>query len=288
MDMNIQKYMAFIKTVEYGSFTKAAEALYYSQSAISRMINDLEKEWNLSLLERSRAGVRLTSDGLNLLPYIKNLCDEYYKLQSQVDELNNLDSGLIRIGTVSSVSIYWLPNIIKKFREDYPNIKYELLVGDYTEIEEWLLDGRVDIGFLSLPTHPDLETVLLEKDELLVILPENHSLATYDVFPVTSLCENSFILSEKGARTEISEIFKKNNISPKVDFTTWENDAVMSMVEKGLGISILPELTLKRIPYRILIKPLDVPEYRNIGVALRNKETSSLVTKKFMEYLKYR
>jgi DNA-binding transcriptional LysR family regulator len=63
VDMNIQKYLAFIKTVEYGSFTKAAEILSYSQSGISRMINDLEKEWKVSLLERGRSGVKLTSDG---------------------------------------------------------------------------------------------------------------------------------------------------------------------------------------------------------------------------------
>ena len=84
MDMNILKYMAFIKTVEYGSFTKAAEILNYSQSGISRMINDLEKEWNVILLERSRAGVRLTSDGTKLLPYAKGVCEEYQKLQMQI------------------------------------------------------------------------------------------------------------------------------------------------------------------------------------------------------------
>lgn len=81
MDMNIQKYMAFIKTVEYGSFTKAAEILNYSQSGISRMIGDLENEWKVTLLERGRAGVKLTSDGLKLLPFVKNVCNEYNKLQ---------------------------------------------------------------------------------------------------------------------------------------------------------------------------------------------------------------
>lgn len=81
MDMNIQKYMAFIKTVEYGSFTKAGEILNYSQSGISRMIGDLENEWKVTLLERGRAGVKLTSDGLKLLPFVKNVCNEYNKLQ---------------------------------------------------------------------------------------------------------------------------------------------------------------------------------------------------------------
>ena len=81
MDMNIQKYMAFIKSVEYGSFTMAAEILNYSQSGISRMIGDLENEWKVILLERGRAGVKLTSDGLKLLPFVKNVCNEYNKLQ---------------------------------------------------------------------------------------------------------------------------------------------------------------------------------------------------------------
>lgn len=129
MDMNVQKYLAFVKTVEYGSFTKAAERLNYSQSGISRMINDLEKEWKISLLERSRSGVRLTSDGLTLLPYAKNVCAEYEKLQAQVDEINGLQSGIIRIGTFSSVATHRLPNIIKRFQTDYPNIDYEPVVG---------------------------------------------------------------------------------------------------------------------------------------------------------------
>lgn len=92
MDMNLQKYMAFVKTVETGSFTKAALALRYSQSGISRMIADLESEWGVSLLERGRGGVRLTSDGLRLLPYAKSVLLEYQKLQAQLGELSGLQT----------------------------------------------------------------------------------------------------------------------------------------------------------------------------------------------------
>lgn len=288
MDANIQKYMAFIKAVEYGSFTKAAEALAYSQSGISRMIGDLEKEWKVSLLERDRAGVRLTSDGIKLLPYAKSVCNEYQKLQMQVDDLNGLQSGLIRIGTFSSVATHWLPNVIKEFQKDYPNIDYELLLGDYTEIENWIQEGRVDCGFLRLPTQPDLESIFLAKDKLLVILPENHPLADCERFPVKALENDPFMLLEKSAKAEISKIFERWNITPKVHFTTWDDYAIMSMVESGLGISILPELILKRIPYHIVIKELDVPAYRNIGLVMRDQKTVSIAVKRFMEYLKYR
>ncbi len=272
MDMNIQKYMAFIKTVEYGSFTRAAEMLNYSQSGISRMINDLEKEWKVILLERGKSGVKLTSDGMKLLPHAKNVCMEYEKLQMEVAELNGLQSGLIRIGTFSSVATHWLPNIIKEFQKSYPGIDYELLLGDYMEIEEWISEGRVDCGFLRLPTHTEFETIFLEQDRLLAILPENHSLAHFEKIPVAALCDEPFMLLEKGAKAEISEIFERCNLTPKVHFTTWDDYAIMSMVESGLGISILPELILKRIPYRIVAKELDVSAYRKIGLALRSKK----------------
>lgn len=195
MEMNIQKYLSFVKTVEYGSFTKAAEMLNYTQSGISRMIADLEKEWNVTLLERRKTGVKLTSDGMKLLPYVKNVCEEYGRLQAEVGELNGLQSGLIRIGTFSSVATHWLPSIIKAFQHDYPNIDYELLLGDY---------------------------------------------------------------------------------------------AVMSMVESGWGNAILPQLILKRVPYNILAKELDVPAYRDIGLVLKSRKNASAAVKKFIKYLRYR
>ena len=96
------------------------------------------------------------------------------------------------------------------------------------------------------------------------------------------------MLLEKGAKAEVSQIFEKYNLTPKVHFTTWDDYAIMSMVESGLGISILPQLILKRVPYKIIARELDVPAYRNIGLALKNKNTASLAVKRFMDYLQYR
>ncbi|BCI61450.1 LysR family transcriptional regulator [[Clostridium] leptum] len=288
MDTNIQKYMSFVKTVEYGSFTKAAEKLHYSQSGISRMIGDLEKEWKVVLLERGKSGIKLTSDGLKLLPYAKSLVTEYEKLQMQVDELNGLQSGLIRIGTFSSVATHWLPNIIREFQKDYPNIDYELLLGDYTEIEGWIQEGRVDCGFLRLPTHPELKTIFLEQDKLMAVFPEHHPLTAYEKVPVAALCDEPFLLLEKGGKAEVSEIFDRCNLTPKIHFITWDDYAIMSMVESGLGISILPQLILKRVPYKITAKELNLPAYREIGLALKDQKTASLAVKRFLDYLQYR
>jgi DNA-binding transcriptional LysR family regulator len=96
------------------------------------------------------------------------------------------------------------------------------------------------------------------------------------------------MLLEKGAKAEISEIFERFNLYPKVHFTTWDDYAIMSMIESGLGISILPQLILKRVPYRIVSKELDIPAFRNIGIAYRDRNRTSLAVKKFLEYLQYR
>ncbi|QED49563.1 LysR family transcriptional regulator [Cytobacillus dafuensis] len=286
--MNIQKYMAFVKAVEYGSFTRAAEALNYTQSGISRMINDLESEWGVLLFERGRAGITLTSDGLKLLPQLKRVCNEQAMLMMQVEDLHDMKSGIIRIGTFSSVATHWLPNMIKIFKKDYPNIDFELLLGDYLEIENWIIEGRVDFGFLRLPTKAEIETIFVEQDRLLVVIPEDHPLVNCDKFPINELLNSPFMLLEKGAKAEISEIFEQYQISPQVHFTTWDDYAIMSMVENGLGISILPELILQRIPYQIIAKELEVPAFRNIGIAMREQKSLTLAAKRFLEYLSYR
>ena len=282
---NLSKYQAFVTAASLGNFTKTAEKLNYTQSAISRMISDLESEWHMSLLERRKTGVSLTSDGLKLLPYAKELCEKQKALQMQVDALSGLESGMVRIGTFSSVATHRLPEILKIFGESYPNIEFEILLGDYTEIEDWIAEGRVDFGFLRLSARPEFEAVFLEQDEFLVVLPENHFLAQKERVTVSELCTEPFILLEKGAKADIAGIFEKCGLAPRTRFTTWDDYAVMSMVEKGLGISILPELILKRVPYGIVTRSVDIPAYRSIGLVLRNRKTLSLAAKKFVEYI---
>ena len=163
-----------------------------------------------------------------------------------------------------------------------------MLLGDYTEIENWILEGRVDCGFLRTPTNTELDTIFLEQDRLLAILPQNHYLADKDKVSAADLCCEPFMMLKKGSNSDVFEIFENASSSPQVHFTTWDDYAIMSMVESGLGISILHELILKRTPYNLAIKELDIPAYRNIALAMRNKKTLSLAAKKFIEYLKYR
>ncbi len=286
--MDIQKYEAFLKTTELGSVTKAAEVLRYSQSGISRMLQEVEQELSLRLLERGRGGVRLTAAGTKLLPQIQALCNAHQALLQQAGELQGLDTGLIRIGTFSSVATHWLPNIIKEFQKAYPNIEYEFLLGDYREIEAWIREGRVDCGFLCLPVQPDLDTIFLGRDDFLAILPEAHPLAQEERISLAALCKEPFLMLEKDKNPETADFFRREGLSPNVRFTAWDDYAILSIVESGLGVSLLPRLVLKRIPYRIVARETVPVFHRDIVLALRSKRNAPPAVKRFLEYLSYR
>lgn len=285
MENPLLKYLAFVRTVEKGSFTAAAEAMNYAQSSVSKMIADLEKEWGMTLLERRKNGICLTSSGDQMLPIIRNLLHAYDNLEGEVNRINGLETGVVRIGTFASVAINILPDIFARLKADYPGIEYELLLGDYNEIQQWLKEGRVDCGFLRLPTVPSLESTALIKDEYKVVLPAGHPLAEKEAIDMEELNGIPFLLLEHGGKTDVSDLLERHDIKPNISFTTWEDFAIMAMVEKGLGVSILPDMILRRIPYKLEIRPLKVPYYRTIGLAFDSRKHLTPAVEKFIEFL---
>lgn len=285
MESALQKYEALIETVDTGSFTKAAAALSYTQSGVSRMVAELERSWGIKLLVRGRGGVELTSDGRMILPYVRDIVSIQRSLQMEVDNLSGLRSGVIRIGTFSSVAAQWLPNVIERFQADYPGIDYELSIGNYAEIRAWIASGRVDCGFLVLPVEEDFDTISLGSDRLLAVLPPDHALAQKQVVKLADFEGEPFLLDEKGTDTMVTDLFRKAGIAPEINLKTPDDYVIMSMIESGLGMSILPELILERAPYDLAIRPLDVNPIREIGFAVRSQAGASLAVRTFEEYL---
>lgn len=290
MDANILKYQAFVEVASSGSFTKAAEALAYSQSGISHMISDLERDWGVALFERSRRGVALTGDGARLLPEARALCESFRALAATVDEVRGLQTGLIRIGVFPSVATHWIPRIIKRFSEDYPGIDYKLRVGDYTEIEEWIAEGAVDCGFVKLPLRTDVRLVAraLEEDEFLAVLPRDHELADAKVFPVERLGELPLLLPASDSDNELSEFYDRWGVRPNPHFSSWDDRAILSMVECGMGVSVLSRLMLRGISQNVVTVPLSDPVFRTIGVAYRSAGHLPMATRRFLDYLEFR
>ena len=288
--MESEKCRALLCAIDKGSITAAADAMGYTISGISRMMAALESEVGFPLLRRGREGVTPTNEGLRLLPSLREMVAQAEQCRQMAGELRGVMSGTIAIGTFSSVATHWLPSMICAFQKDYPNIDFEILMGDYPEIEQWILQGRADYGFLHLPTRPELKVMELARDELMAVLPEEHPLARMEKVPVAALAEQPFILLDKAGNRdrEVMQVFEQAGAAPRVRFTTLDDYAVMSMVEHGLGVSILPQLVLRRIPYRIALRPLAQPAFRRIGLAMRRGEEPSPAAKKFLEYLSFR
>ena len=133
-----------------------------------------------------------------------------------------------------------------------------------------------------------MEVISLGMDELKVILKEDHPLAEYETISAEMLCEYPFFLLEKDNNKVVSEVFQRENLKPHIKVTTWDDYAIMSMVERGFGVSILPELILQRVPYNIVSKSLKSPVCREIGMIIRDYKTASLAVKCLMKYLKWK
>jgi DNA-binding transcriptional LysR family regulator len=283
----MNRYRAVVKIVETGGFTKAAEKLGYTQSAISQMVQSLEEELDTILFIRSKKGVTLTPDGKELLPYIKNIYHANRELIEKRVEMEGIQNTTIRIGTFASVSCHWLPGLMKTYKEKYPLASFELYQGDYTAIEKLVMDGSVDFGLINphAVENTELKTIPLRRDPMLAVLPVSHPFAKKETIVLKELAAEPFILLEEGSLNEPLEGFKGNDIKPNVQYIVHDDYTIMAMIEKGLGVGILSKLILNRVDYEIVVKDTNPPLARTIGVVYKDKKILPIASRHFLDFL---
>lgn len=281
----MNRYIALQKIVELSSFTKAAEVLGYTQPAISQMISSLEKELSIKLLYRSRYGIHLTLEGERLFPSIQKAVAGYQAMLEIAKEIKGLDSGIIRIGTISSISCHWLPGLIKQFQEIYPHVQFVLHQGDYTTIPEWVRTGEADFGFVNPDAISGVKTKFIKTGEMKAVLPVNHPLAKKAYVTLHDLSKEPFLLLEEGALSEPLEAFKLAGLEPSIRLCVHDDYSILSMIELGLGVSILPELVLRKTNYQVAILPIKPVLTRKIGLIMKDKNAMTIASKYFIDFL---
>ncbi|QDR82509.1 LysR family transcriptional regulator [Sporomusa termitida] len=286
IDLTIWKYQVFSAIVASGSMAKAAELLNLSQSGVSHALASLEGEFGFPLLTRDRSGISLTSNGTQVLPHIRQILHYNERLKQELAAIAGLTAGTVRIGTFTSVSMQWLPEIITQFHHCYPAITIELLDGNYDEIEEWIKNGSVDFGFVSLPTMKLYEIIPLKKDRLLCILPPHHPLRQQSMITFADIKEEPFIATKWGSYDEIKRLVNEHNVKLKIQYEVTEARAIITMVKNGLGISILPEMTLLRAVDTVYTVGLEHAPARTIGIAALSIKNSSPAARKFIDSTK--
>ena len=281
----MNRYAAFLKVVELGSFTKAAEILGYTQPAMSQMIASLENELSIKLLYRSRYGVRLTPEGERLLPSVQSAVAQFQSMQNIAGEIRGLDSGVVRIGTISSISCHWLPPVIRLFWEKYPNVQLIVHQGDYTTIPEWVRTGELDFGFVTPEAVEGTDERFLKYGEHRACLPKDHPLAKKSSVTLKELVTEPFLLLEEGSYSEPLAAFHAAGLEPNIRMTMHDDYSILSMVEQGLGVTILPELVLRKQNYDIVMLPTEPMVMRRISIITRDKHELSIAAKRFIEFL---
>lgn len=281
----MNRFIVLKKIVELGSFTKAAEELGYTQSAVSQAVASLESELSLTLLRRSRTGVRLTGEGEELYPFIERTVLQYFAMREKAKEITGLASGIVRVGTMSSVTCHWMPKLIKGFQELYPNVRFLFHQGDYTSIQEWIKSGAVDFGFVTPAAVSGLETVVIKDGEMLAVLPGEHPLAARKKLALSEIAGEPFILLEEGNYSEPLNAFAAAGLTPDIKYTIHDDYAIMTMVEAGLGVSILAELVLRRNSFDIVSLPLDPPVYRTLALGFKDRASLPIAAKYFIRYI---
>lgn len=282
--MKTSRYEVFLKIVETKSLTRTAAYFGCTQSAVSQLVKALETELGVALLVRSKNGVRLTAEGEYLLPSMRQIVAGERNVFERSLELQNLNAGLIRIGIFTSLSCQWLPPYLKRFREEYPNIGFELLQGDVTQISDWLRNGTVDVGFMTDPESDEFYFRELLADRMNIVLPPEHPLSGGPV-SLDQLKDETFVLLESGYSQITEKMFRSAALRPKQQYTVKDDYTVMSMVENGLGVSLLPELMLQRTPYKMYTCPTEPAFYRHLGVSWLKKEQNSVAVNKFVHSL---
>ena len=281
----MHRYKAFLKVVEVGSFTRAAELLGYTQPALSQMMTSLERELSMKLLYRSRYGIRLTPEGERLYPSVESAVRQYDAMRRSADEISGLDTGIVRIGTVSSVSAHWLPQVIRAFWEKHPNVQIVLHQGDYSSIQEWIRTGAVDFGFVNPHAVKGLETVVVKSGQFRAVVPAGHPLAAKAAVTLEALAGEPFLLVESGAYGEVEEAFAAAGVTPNVRLRVHDDYSLLSMVEQGMGVSVLTELVLRKTAYNVSVLPLDPPVIRTLAIVTKDRCTLPLAARVFIDDL---
>lgn len=278
--MESKKLEALLMAVDLGSFTKAAEVLGYTQSGLTHMMNSLEKEVGFTLLERGRSGVRLTEEGERIAPAVREFLQANARLDSVIEQVASSRTEIIRVSAYASIAMHWLPEIIQRFRDNHPDVTVDIQMGSVEEVYRWVREDKVDMCFASRQEGINLEWTHLRDDPLLVILPPDYDLRGRDSLHIRCLQGMDFLMPSLGFHLDIMRAL--GDVQPNIRETQVSDSVIISMVEHGLGVSVLSELVLKGRRDNVVAVPMDPPAVRELGIAVRSKKELRPMARRFI------
>ena len=264
--MTLTQIHALLAVLEYGGFTEASKRLYTTQSAVSQAISALEEELGVDILIRERRkDIQLTPVGARLVPHLRTIIGQTNAVKEIAEQEKQNPARTLHIGCFPSACACILPGIIRYFEQHHPNIKIIPYEENSSAIIDSLQSRNIDAGFVHYPGS-GMYCVPVYRDKFTVVVPEAHPLAAKATISVEELVGEPLIISKGRYELSIMALFKEQGIEPIIKYEFNHPDTAISFIRQGLGIALLPELTLKAVGGQIRSVALEPTFYRQISL----------------------
>lgn len=263
MTLNLHLLRIYVAVLEQGSFTKAAEVLTMSQSAVSRAVQELERQLGTTLLERRARGVAPTMAGTILGEHARRIFTHERLAIEALNELRGLQRGRLAIGASSTIGIYLLPPLLGNYHRRYPGIELFLDIGNTQQIIERLLSYQIDVAYVEGPVaaNEDLQVVPWRSDEMVVIASPDHPLTRRVTLDCSDLQDAPFIMREPGSGTRkvMEQALAAHNVTVRPVMELGSTEAVKQAVSAGLGLSMVSRFTIQSELIAGKLRVLNIP-----------------------------
>ena len=284
--MNIAAFEAFLKVMETGSISTAAEKLFLTQPAITKRIHSLEDFLNVKLFEPIGRGIQPTQAAHQVLPRVKQWLNELEDIQHDLSRAQDTVQGKLKIGTSHHIGLHHLPKYLKPFTQQYPDVQLEVHFVDSEQAHQLVLSGEIELAFLTLPpqTNPKLHYQVLWDDPLKFVAATFHPLATQKNLSLADLISHPSILP--AAHTYTSQItleeFAKYGLKPRATMSTNPLESIRMLASIGLGWSVLPQTLINQ---DLTILDLEMTLKRQLGIVWHPERSQSKAVEKLIEMM---
>ncbi|KWX84937.1 LysR family transcriptional regulator [Paenibacillus riograndensis] len=289
--MTVESLRVYVTVVEQQSFSRAAEILHLSQPGVSLQIRNLEKEFDVKLMNRSPKWIKLTEAGELLYKRAKEMLNLYESVKLDLARLHDTVSGSLHIGASFTIGEYVLPRLFSSFAKQYPDVEMGITIANSTEIVGAIRDNEIDVGLIEESIEsPDLRVVPFMKDELIIVAAENHPLVRAGVSDLTLLQDQIWVLRENGSGTRSfsNRFFEQARLRIKRSYEINSSQGVKEAVFAGLGIAILSRWVVRREIEDGMLKEIPIQGLRlerDFSIVQLSNHVPSRANEVFMERL---
>lgn len=246
--MEISQVETFLAVATFGGFHRAAEALRISQPAVSARIKALEESLGVSLFARSRGGLVVSEAGRTFRPHAEQLLKTASLARQAVHQAQPVSGIPLQIAAALSISVYFLPDVLKRFQRAHRHVIISIRPGHSKEVLDMVLNNEAEIGLARSLQHPEVETISLRDDPLLLVAHPRRGPAHTNRAQLEKVASWPLIFYERGSSdwTLTHSLFRRAGLVPNVALEVDSIETAKRMVERGLGFSFLPQLAVGR------------------------------------------